>query len=502
MTELLDLPRSWLRLQLADAVRPRGEKAIPTDHPDSRFVGMDHVEAHTGRIIGGVPAITMKSAAARFRVGDVLYGRLRPYLNKVTRPPFDGLASAEFIVFPENGFVSNGYLMHRLRSRDFVGFASHLNEGDRPRVDFSQIGAFSIEIPPLPEQHRIVAKIEELFSELDAGEASLTRARAQLALYRQSLLKAAFQGHLTADWRAANPDKLEAPQALLSRIRKERETRYKQALDNWQTALSEWRAGGEKGRKPGKPERTAEIEMSDKNADIPRSWLYVRVEGLLAEPLSNGRSVKDKVGGFPVLRLTAFHNGRLDLTESKAGAWTEADAAPWIVKEGDFFAARGNGSKHLVGIGALAVGVGKSVAYPDTMIRLAVDREVVDPEYFAAAWNSRVIRDQIESAARTTAGIYKINQPHICGFVFPLPPREEQERILKRIIPVLSQIEHQEAEITTALARIGALRQSILKQAFSGRLVPQDPSDEPASVLLSRLRAAAPIPKTRRKTPA
>jgi type I restriction enzyme, S subunit len=225
----------------------------------------------------------------------------------------------------------------------------------------------------------------------------------------------------------------------------------------------------------------------------------VLVEGLLAEPLSNGRSVKDKVGGFPVLRLMAFRNGRLDLTESKAGAWTETEAAPWIVKEGDFFAARGNGSKHLVGIGALAVGVGTSVAYPDTMIRLAVDREIVDPEYFAAVWNSRVIRDQIESAARTTAGIYKINQPHICGFAFPLPPREEQEVILERIIPVLSQIEHQEAEIASALARISALRQSILKKAFTGQLVPQDSSDEPASALLSRLRATAPAAKTRRK---
>ena len=119
------------------------------------------------------------------------------------------------------------------------------------------LGAIAVDVrsplAPLREQHRIVAKIEELFSELDKAVESLTLARAQLKTYRQALLKAAFEGRLTADWRAANPDKLEPPETLLARIRAEREARYKQALDDWQTALAEWRAGGEVGRKPAKP---------------------------------------------------------------------------------------------------------------------------------------------------------------------------------------------------------------------------------------------------------
>lgn len=81
MTEIDSLPVGWLRLPLAYAVTPRGEKASPADHADEPFIGMDHVEAQTGRIVGKVPAGTMKSSAARFRSGDVLYGRLRPYLT-------------------------------------------------------------------------------------------------------------------------------------------------------------------------------------------------------------------------------------------------------------------------------------------------------------------------------------------------------------------------------------------------------------------------------------
>ncbi|GGO34440.1 type I restriction enzyme EcoEI specificity protein [Gemmobacter aquaticus] len=356
-----------------------------------------------------------------------------------------------------------------------------------------------VALPPLPEQKRIVAKVEELFSELDAGEENLIRARGLLGLYRQSLLKAAFQGDLTAAWREANKDKLEPPETLLARIRQERETRYAEALDAWQTALSEWRAGGEKGKKPGKPSRPAELVTSGSpNGHSPPGWVTVTVEGLLKEPPSNGRSVKDRKGGFKVLRLSAFKGNRLNLMEAKEGDWSAEDAEGWIVEEGDFFVIRGNGSKHLVGIGALAVGVREPVAYPDTMIRLAIDRDVALAEYFLLVWNSRILRDQIETAARTTAGIYKINQPHICGFAFPLPPLEEQNELVHILDAQLSAIDATEAEITTALAKIAALRQSILKEAFSGRLVPQDPKDEPAAALLARLKPN-PAPARSRK---
>jgi hypothetical protein len=200
------LPPGWIAGTLGDFIRPRGEKADPQEFPELTFLGMDHVEAHTMRIVGGVSGSSMKSAAARFYRGDVLYGRLRPYLNKVARPWFDGLASAEFMVFPEKKWLCSEFLKLRLNSVDFVGFASHLNEGDRPRVDFSQISTFPLLVPPANEQRRIVAKIEELFSEIDKGIESLTTAREQLKAYRQSILKAAFEGKLTEGWRSKKPD--------------------------------------------------------------------------------------------------------------------------------------------------------------------------------------------------------------------------------------------------------------------------------------------------------
>ena len=283
---MTDLPKGWTSGPLSDFIRPRGEKAPPANFPDLPFLGMDHVEAHTTRIIGSVPSGQVKSNASRFYKDDVLYGRLRPYLNKVAQPTFDGLASAEFIVFEGNELIHPGFLRYRLHAQDFVGFASHLNEGDRPRVNFDQIGSFEALIPPPEEQRRIVERIEALFDEIDRGVENLRSAQRTIGLYRQSLLKSAFEGRLTAQWQTENPDKLEHPDALLSRIREERERRYKADHDTWEKAVTEWRKDGEKGRKPTKPTPAPTklpVDPTDVAAlpQLPQGWVYTSLASLV-----------------------------------------------------------------------------------------------------------------------------------------------------------------------------------------------------------------------------
>ena len=301
--------------------------------------------------------------------------------------------------------------------------------------------SLTIPLPPLAEQKRIVAKIEELFSELEAGEASLRVARRQLGVYRQSLLKQAFEGHLTAKWRTQNP------------------------------AASAWR----------------EAEVS---------------EVLTSKP-TNGRSVKDRAGGFRVLRLTALKNGVIDLNENKEGDWDADDAAAHIVRKGNFLLSRGNGSIRLVGRGGI-VRENADIAFPDTMIRLPLNLQLVDPLFFSYLWNSQQVRTQIESSARTTAGIYKINQGLLTRYRLPICSLPEQQEIVRLLDEQFEGIERNEREIDGALRQSEALRQAILQKAFTGRLVPQDPADELASALLSRLRAdraassAAPARRRRR----
>lgn len=131
-------------------------------------------------------------------------------------------------------------------------------------------------LPPVNEQKRIVAKIEELFSELDSGIAALKTAREKLKLYRQAVLKHAFEGKLTAQWREENKDKLETPEQLLARIQKEREARYQQQLEEWKAAVKVWEENGKEGKKPGKPKefvKQGEIGVGSKlGNDIPETW--------------------------------------------------------------------------------------------------------------------------------------------------------------------------------------------------------------------------------------
>jgi type I restriction enzyme, S subunit len=177
---------------LGTITKPRKEKVQPSEHSDLSYIGLEHVESETTRLLGSISATEMRSAANRYYLNDVLYSRLRPYLNKVHRASDAGLCSSEFIVFPENGNIAPDFLRYRLNANDFVSFANSLDAGDRPRVNFEQISAFKLWCPPLRTQHRIVAEIEEKLSRLDAAQSALLRAQANLKRYRASALDRAF----------------------------------------------------------------------------------------------------------------------------------------------------------------------------------------------------------------------------------------------------------------------------------------------------------------------
>lgn len=190
---------------------------------------------------------------------------------------------------------------------------------------------------------------------------------------------------------------------------------------------------------------------------------------LLAARLANGKSVPDGPSdGFPVLRLTAVRDDRIDVNCFKRGSWTVAEASPYLIQKGDYLVVRGNGSKRLVGRGGL-VEADARVAYPDTLIRIRFDATAIYPEYAAALWNSEIIRRQIEAAARTTAGIYKINQKDLGRLEIPVPALSDQERIYSLLDASLSRILKLEATVSTQLRRTDRLRSSILAAVFSGK---------------------------------
>lgn len=161
---------------------------------------------------------------------------------------------------------------------------------------------------------------------------------------------------------------------------------------------------------------------------IPQSVRWVQMGELLREPLANGRSVPDGVG-YPVLRLTALHGPVVDVSQRKLGAWDAEAGRRFRIKAGDLLIVRGNGSKDLIAR-ACMVETSHEVAFPDTMIRVRPDLDLVSQRYLFYIWESSAARAQLQRAAKLTSGVWKVSQADLSGVMLPVPPLEEQARIV------------------------------------------------------------------------
>lgn len=341
------------------------------------------------------------------------------------------------------------------------------------------LNSHAIPVAPLNEQRRIVEKVETLFARLDKGEEALLEVQKLLARYRQSVLKAAVTGELTADWRAENAHRLEHGRDLLARI--------------LQTRRETWDGRG-KYKEPVAPDTTDLPEL-------PEGWVWASIDQLLVRLTSGSRAWKKYYGRGDGTFIMAqnVRPMRFDLTQRFA-----VDPPPDSPD-----AIRSEVQREDILITIVGANTGDVCRFPLDEREYYVCQSVallrlVDVELspFVEMYLSGkgAGRDQIETF------IYGAGRPHL-GFEelraikVPLPPKVERAEIVARINEEFERLAQVEAICQTELARSAALRQSILKDAFSGRLVPQDPADEPAAALLERIkeaRAAAPR-KPRRK---
>jgi type I restriction enzyme, S subunit len=197
------LPTGWIKTTLGEITEPSRERALPAEAPDMPYVGLEHIEPQTMKLLGHGYAREVRSSSLRFSKNDVLYAKMRPYLNKVWIAEFEGICSTEFLVFSAQSDLSNQFLALRLNAEDFVTFANGQVSGERPRVDFEKLSCFSMVLPPLAEQQRIVAKLNAALSGVERAKRATRRAGQRLDRYRAAVLRAAVTGDLTRGWREA-----------------------------------------------------------------------------------------------------------------------------------------------------------------------------------------------------------------------------------------------------------------------------------------------------------
>ena len=364
-------------------------------------------------------------------------------------------------------------------------------------------GDLPIPLAPTATQHKIVAKIEELVSKLDKGVESLKTARAKLNVYRQAVLKHAFEGKLTAQWREENKDKLEKPEQLLARIKQEREARYEHQLREWKAAVKEWGGKRENGKKPSKPRKPKDVN-SARNADLlgalPVGWRWIAVSEI-ADLVTDGthHTPNYASSGVPFISVKDVRHGRVNFDDCK---FISRDEHAALIQRchpepGDLLITK-SGT-----IGRLAI-------VPDREISLFVSVALVKIQNAQAHISSRWLRYAFEHHVmglnidqQIKGGLlknYHLEDLRLARL--PLCGIREQEELVRQVEEKFSALEELDTTLAQQMERVDAFRHSILKKAFSGQLVPQDPDDEPASILLERIKAtkaARPQNNTRAK---
>lgn len=353
-------------------------------------------------------------------------------------------------------------------------------------IEGPALARFPLHVAPTAEQTRIVEKLEELLSDLDAGVAELKAAQKKLALYRQSLLKAAVEGALTAYWRArraARGESLETGADLLARILTERRARWEarqmaKFKEQGKTPPKGWQA---KYPEPALPD-TADLPT------LPEGWVWASVSQLseIQGGIQKQPSRTPKENKYPFLRVANVHRGNLKLDDVHEIELFEGELERLMLKPGDVLIVEGNGSLSEIGRCALWDGSLPEAVHQNHLIRV---RPIGVQSAFMEAWlNSVRGIDRITTLAATTSGLYTLNISKISKVPVPVPPHEEQTLLLGLLRERIEDCNQQEAAVKFGLKQSAAQRKNLLKAAFSGQLVQQDPNDESASELLARIR--------------
>ncbi len=419
------------------------------------------------------------------RPGDIVFARTGGTVGKsyiISSVPEPSIFASYLIRLTAHCEVFPKFLYYFFQSASYWEQIGLKKGGLQGNVNATTLSSLEIPVCPLNEQLRIVAKIEELFSKLDKGVEALTTAREQLKAYRQSVLKYAFAGYLTVGWRARHPEKARTRAQYVASIRSAKDARFAETVRAWQ-------ANGKKGAKPPRPMSDSELESLDfrELPPLPLGWAYVPFTAI-AYSIRNGISKKpNETGALRIFRISAVRPMAFDLSDFRL-----IDADPefesYRLQRGDVVFTRYNGSRAYVGVAALYRG-DEGFVYPDKLIRCDVGSPLIDAGYIEKAVNCGRSRAFIEGRIRTTAGQSGISGADLKAMPVPICPIEEQMRINEVVEAQFSGIAQVDKEIEFRLTQAEALRQTILKKAFAGQLVAQEPKDEPAGVLLERIRA-------------
>lgn len=447
-----ELPQGWLGFPLSEVTGKIGSGATPKGgHAAYATSGTPLIRSQNVHFSGfsDVGLAYLDDVQARkldgvtVRENDVLLNITGASIGRVTVAPahMDGARVNQHVAIIRTfKGVEPTFVVKFLASPSMQQFIVAENYGvTRQALTKAMIEDIALPIPPLPEQRRIVAKIDSLTEKSRRARAHLDHIPRLVEKYKQAVLAAAFRGDLTREWRVE--------QGV--------------AADYRTTFL----------------------------ADVLTDIRY-----------GTAKKCDYDGGATPVLRIPNVQKGEIALDDLKSANFEEAELRKLRLRPGDLLVIRSNGSLGLVGRSAIVDEAAAGMLFAGYLIRLRFDVEAVLPRYIHLWLQSASMRSIVEDLAKSTSGVNNINSTQIEQLPIKLTGLDEQNEIVRRIDAAFRWIDRLASEATSARKLLDRLDQAVLTKAFRGELVPQDPADEPASVLLERIkaeRAEAPPPRRR-----
>ncbi|MBL7177634.1 MAG: restriction endonuclease subunit S [Desulfobacteraceae bacterium] len=484
------LPEGWVTIKM-DELMVKTPSVNPANRPTNKYE-LWSVPAFPTDVPEYVQGEDVGSNKQIVQPGDVLLCKINPRINRVwlvrEKTGFDQIASTEWIVLRCNELLPE-FIMYLLREEgfrhrlcaDLSGIGGSLTRA-RPRI----VGKLEIDLSPLNEQKRIVAKIEELQARSRRAREALETVPDLLEQLRQSILAAAFRGELTKKWRKRHRG-IKSASELLKRIRTERRKRWEA------TELDKLKAKGLSGDKLDeafakqrkKYKEPIPVDTSDLPG-LPEGWCWAGLEEL-SEWVTDGTHQPPPFmeEGIPFLVISNMVNGEIK--------WDKVDK--WVSPEtynkytGIYKPRKGDIIYSTVGSYGVAVEVltEQRFMFQRHIGHIRPLSELLSVTYLTLSLNSSFTKSQADKVARGVAQ-KTVNLSDLRRFCIPLAPAVEQGEIVRLIGQIFQKSEAQQQVIVSSREYLDIFDQSVLSKAFRGELVPQDPNDEPASVFLEQIK--------------
>lgn len=439
------IPEGWVDTQLGQIVDygKAAKKTLEDVEPETWILELEDIEKDSSKLLSKVNASErpFKSTKNAFKKGDVLYGKLRPYLNKVIIAGSDGVCTTEIIPIDSEPFCLNSYLFYWLKSSKFLHYVNEVSYGvNMPRLGTKDANAAPFRLAPLAEQKVIADKLDELLAQVESTKARLDAIPAILKSFRQSVLAAAVSGKLTEEWREIHE--------------------LSSSIDYSVLAKEERKLKGFKETKHGK-----QVVVESEPFIIPYNWQWLRL-GHVALKITDGAHNTPQVSaqGYPYLMAKNLTGGNLDFSENKCISEKEHRELflKCLPEIGDLL---------VVNIGA---GTGNNVLidveFEFSFKNIAIIKKpsFVIAEYlkhFFDAQKQRIFDEQTRGGAQPFLSLTVLND-----IPFALPPINEQTEIVRRVEELFAFADKVEAQVNAAQSRVNNLTQSILAKAFRGEL--------------------------------